>query len=346
LKKIKNILVTGGAGFIGSHTVVQLLHSGFQVIIADDLSNSREEVIGSIEKITGKRPEFIKVDLCDKVKTGELFDKFSIDAVIHFAAKKLVGESVEQPLDYYHTNLESLMNVIRECIRTGVKDIVFSSSCSVYGQPEQLPVSESADLMPAESPYGNTKKVSEDILRDVSRAEPLNVIALRYFNPAGAHSSGLIGEYPLNQPTNLMPVITQVAAGKRSKLQVFGSDYDTPDGTCIRDYIHVVDLADAHVSALNYLDERKDENTSCFETFNVGTGTGVSVLEIISAFEKVNGVKLNYEIAARRSGDVEKVYGDTSRINKIMGWKAKLGVDEMVRSAWAWECALSEKIDL
>ena len=343
----KNILVTGGTGFIGSHTAVQLLESGYHVVIADDLSNSREEVIASIEKITGKRPEFSRTDLCDAKQTKELFNRYEFEAVIHFAAKKLVGESVEKPLDYYHTNLVSLMNVVRECLRTGVRNFVFSSSCSVYGQPEQLPVSESARLMQAESPYGNTKKVSEDILKDISRADDIRVIALRYFNPVGAHSSALIGEYPLNQPTNLMPVITQVAAGKRDKLSVFGNDYNTPDGTCVRDYIHVVDLADAHVAALGYLDRTgNDEGRPDFEVFNVGTGRGLSVLEIIRSFEKVNNVRVNYELAGRRPGDVEKVYGDTSLIKSVMGWEAKLGVNEMVKSAWAWECHLAEKIDI
>ncbi len=345
MNKVKNILVTGGTGFIGSHTVVQLLDAGYQVIIADDLSNSREEVVDSIEQITGIRPEFVKADLCDPAQCNDLFDRFEIDAVIHFAAKKLVGESVEKPLDYYHTNLVSLMNVIRDCVRTNVRNFVFSSSCSVYGQPEQLPVPETADLMKAESPYGNTKKVSEDILRDVARTGGLEVISLRYFNPVGAHSSALIGEYPLNQPSNLMPVITQVAAGKREQLMVFGNDYDTPDGTCVRDYIHVVDLADAHVAALRYLEKKRTEKNTGFETFNVGTGKGVSVLEVISSFEQVNQVKVNYKIADRRPGDVEKVYGDTSRINEIMGWKAKLSVDDMVKSAWAWECHLTQNID-
>ncbi len=335
----QTILVTGGAGYIGSHTVVQLINEGYDVVIADDLSNSREEVLDSIQTITGVKPLFFKADLCDKTLVNELFSKFKIDAIIHFAAKKLVGESVEQPLMYYQTNLNSLMNIIEAAMQNNVLKFVFSSSCSVYGQPDTLPVTEDTPLMPAESPYGNTKKISEDILRDVSRVNPMHVVVLRYFNPVGAHPSGLIGEYPLNPPSNLMPVITQVAAGKRDSLSVFGTDYSTPDGTCIRDYIHVVDLANAHLASLQFAAQSKGD--SSYETFNVGTGTGISVLQMIKTFEKVNGVSVNHKLVDRRPGDVEKVFGSTVKANKMLNWNAELGLEEMVSSAWKWEKSLS-----
>jgi UDP-glucose 4-epimerase len=342
--KLKTILVTGGAGYIGSHTVVQLLNAGFEVIIADDLSNSRLEVIDSIKQITGKDLTFIKADLCNDDEVSAIFKEHSIDAVIHFAAKKLVGESVEKPLMYYHVNLISLMNVIDNCIKSDVRNFVFSSSCSVYGQPEQLPVSEDAPLQPAESPYGNTKKIAEDILKDTSKVTPLNVISLRYFNPVGAHDSALIGEYPLNAPSNLMPVITQVAAGKRDKLKVFGSDYNTIDGTCVRDYIHVVDLAEAHIAGMRYLENNAEARS--FDVFNIGTGEGMSVLQIINTFESVNGIKLNYDLTDRRSGDVEKVYGDTTKANEVLSWKATHSLEQMVSSAWNWEKKLMSNLNV
>ena len=342
--KLKTILVTGGAGYIGSHTVVQLLNAGFEVVIADDLSNSRLEVIDSIKQITGKELTFIKADLCNDDEVSAIFRENSIDAVIHFAAKKLVGESVEKPLMYYKVNLISLMNVIDNCIKSDVRNFVFSSSCSVYGQPENLPVSEDAPLQTAESPYGNTKKIAEDILKDTSKVTPLNVISLRYFNPVGAHDSALIGEYPLNAPSNLMPVITQVAAGKRDSLKVFGSDYNTIDGTCVRDYIHVVDLAEAHIAAMQHLENNADARS--FDVFNVGTGEGMSVLQIIKTFENVNGLKLNYELTERRSGDVEQVYGDTKKANDILKWSASHTLEEMISSAWNWEKKLTTKLNV
>jgi UDP-glucose 4-epimerase len=331
------ILVTGGAGFIGSHTVVELIKKGYEVIIVDDLSNSHEEVISAIKKITGVLPLFIKADLTDRDKTVEIFQQYSPAAVIHFAAKKMVGESVEKPLLYYRTNLDSLMNVIECCIEFNCSKLVFSSSCTVYGQPDELPVKETTPLKSAESPYGNTKKISEDILSDVAQSSPLRVIALRYFNPVGAHDSALIGEYPIGAPGNLMPILTQTAIGKRQSFSIFGDDYNTPDGTCIRDYIHVVDLADAHVMAITRL-ENIDAN---YEVFNIGTGNGISVLEMVKSFEKVNSIKLNYTISERRKGDIEKVWADTKKANELLGWKALKTLPEMVSSAWAWEKQLA-----
>jgi UDP-glucose 4-epimerase len=335
------ILVTGGAGFIGSHTVVELINRGYEVVIADDFSNAREEVIDAISKITGTKPGCVVLDLCDAALTKQLFTDHRFDAVIHFAAKKLVGESVEKPLMYYRNNLQSLINVTESALASGCFNFVFSSSCTVYGQPDVLPVHENSPLKKAESPYGNTKKISEDILSDVSDTGPLRTIALRYFNPVGAHDSALIGEYPLNAPSNLMPIITQVAIGKRPAFQVFGNDYNTPDGSCIRDYIHVTDIAVAHVIAIERLFSKKSSQS--FEVFNLGTGKGISVFEIISSFERVNKVKLNYSVAPRRKGDVEQVWADTSKANSVLGWKAMKSLDEMVASAWAWEQMLHEK---
>ena len=337
----KKILVTGGTGYIGSHTVVELISQGFEVVIADNLSNSRVEVLDAIEKICGKRPAFYEVDLCDWAATEEVFKTERPDSIIHFAALKAVGESVEKPTLYYRNNLVSLLNTIELAQKYGTSNYVFSSSCSVYGEPDKLPVSESATLKPAESPYGNTKRIAEEILRDASKVSDLKVICLRYFNPVGSHESSLIGEYPNQAPTNLMPVITQTAAGKREKLQVFGSDYDTPDGSCIRDYIHVVDLAQAHIVATERMIKGKEKEQ--FEIFNIGTGTGLSVLEVINAFEKYTGKKLNYEISERRAGDVVKVYADTSFANAELGWKTNRGIREMVESAWAWEEQLMKK---
>lgn len=333
----KKILVTGGTGYIGSHTVVELQNRGFDVIIIDDLSNSSIDVLDSIAKITGTKPEFEQFNLTDKTKTSAFFQKHSdIDAIIHFAASKAVGESVQKPLLYYSNNLISLMNLL-ECMNEfGVKNLVFSSSCTVYGQPEKLPVTESTPRKDAESPYGNTKKICEDIIRDTCKALPnISAISLRYFNPIGAHESALIGELPNGVPNNLVPFITQTAAGLRNELSVFGDDYNTPDGSCIRDYINVVDLAVAHVFALNRLFEQK--STSNYEFFNVGTGNGISVLEIVNSFEKVTGVKLNYKIVGRREGDIEQIYADTEKGNKELGWKAQHSLDETLLSAWNWE---------
>lgn len=333
----KKILVTGGTGYIGSHTVVELQQEGFEVVIIDNLSNSSESVLDGIEKITGKRPAFEKFNLCDRDQVDTFFSNYvDIEGVIHFAASKAVGESVEKPLLYYRNNLVSLMNLLESMQKYSVPNIVFSSSCTVYGQPERLPVTEEAPVQQAESPYGNTKQICEEILQDtVASNEKLRGIALRYFNPIGAHDSALIGELPLGVPNNLVPFITQTALGIREKLSVFGDDYNTPDGSCIRDYIHVVDLARAHVIAIKRLLEDKHKTT--FEYFNLGTGKGTSVLEAIHSFEKVSGQKLNYSIVERRTGDIEQIYADTNFANEELGWKAKKTLDDMMLSAWKWE---------
>ncbi len=336
------VLVAGGTGFIGSHTVVELMNRSYDVVIVDNLSNSFPEVVDSIAQITGKRPDFIELDLADTDATSSFFDQYhGIDAAIHFAAYKAVGESVDKPMMYYRNNLYSLINLMENMEKHRITNLVFSSSCTVYGQPDILPVSEQSPIKPAWSPYGNTKQISEEIIRDVCKVYPLKAIALRYFNPIGAHPSALIGEYPIGVPNNLMPFITQTAIGKREVLSVFGDDYPTPDGTAIRDYIHVVDLAQAHVVAV----ERMFNNfgKSNFEVFNLGTGNGFSVLEVIRSFEKVTGQKLNYKIVGRRPGDVEIVYADTAFANRELGWKATLGLDEMTFSAWKWELALKER---
>lgn len=331
------ILVTGGTGYIGSHTVVELMESGFDVVIIDNLSNSSIEVLDRIEKITGKRPLFEKLDLCDKISLDQFFARYiSIEAVIHFAASKAVGESVEKPLLYYRNNLLSLINLLEGMIASGIRHLVFSSSCTVYGQPDQLPVTENSPVKPALSPYGNTKQISEEIIRDtISSNAPLRAISLRYFNPIGAHPSGLIGELPLGVPNNLVPFITQTAAGIRKELLVFGNDYSTPDGTAIRDYINVVDLSKAHVVAIQRLLNLRQK--APYEVFNLGTGRGYSVLEIIKTFEKVTGVKINYRITGRRPGDIEKVWADTSLANHELGWKAEKTLEETLASAWKWE---------
>lgn len=331
----ESILVTGGAGFIGSHTVVALIEQGYQVIVADDFSNSHRNVKEAVHRITGVHPIWCEGDLCDAAMTENIFRDHQPAAVIHFAAKKLVGESVENPLLYYKNNLLSLINVLESALKHGCHNFVFSSSCTVYGQPDQLPVSEMSPLKKAESPYGNTKKVAEDILEDTSRVSPLRVTSLRYFNPVGAHQTALIGEYPLGAPSNLMPVMTQTAIGKRSSFSIFGEDYNTPDGTCIRDYIHVMDLASAHIAALGRLAEVKKKNL--FEVFNIGTGKGISVREMVTAFERVNQLRLNYTTAPRRPGDVEQVWADTTKANNTLQWKAVHSLDEMVSSAWKWE---------
>ena len=337
------ILVTGGTGYIGSHTVVELQKSGYDVIIVDDLSNSIYKIVSLIHKITGRMPGFEQLDLCDEKGLNLLFEKHhDLRGVIHFAAHKAVGESVEKPLKYYHNNLQSLINLLKCQIDHGVDHFVFSSSCTVYGQPDSLPVSESAPLKPATSPYGNTKKIAEDIIRDTIGVSSIRAISLRYFNPVGAHESGLIGELPLGAPQNLVPFITQTAIGKQKVLKVFGNDYNTPDGSCIRDYIHVTDLAKAHVVAVERLLQVKNE--APYEVFNLGTGNGYSVLEVIDAFEKVTGLKVNMEIAGRRPGDVEKVWADTAYANLKLGWKARLGLEKMMHSAWMWEKNLAAGI--
>jgi len=333
----KKILVTGGTGYIGSHTVVELQQSGCEVIVVDNLSNSGIEVLDNIERITGIKPLFEEFDLADRDKTAGFFDRNkNIDAIIHFAAFKAVGESVQKPLNYYRNNLVSLMNILENQIQYGILNLVFSSSCTVYGQPEVLPVTEQTPRKDAESPYGNTKRISEDILRETIAVNPkINGIALRYFNPVGAHSSALIGELPLGVPQNLVPFITQTAAGLRDELKVFGNDYNTTDGSAVRDYINVVDLAKAHVIAIERLLNGK--NKLNYEVFNLGTGTGLSVLEVVTGFERATGVKLNYKIVDRRAGDVEKIWADTTFANEELGWTAEKGLDETLLSAWNWE---------
>ena len=338
----KRILVTGGTGYIGSHTVVELQNNGYEVLIVDNLSNSRAEVVDSIEQITGIRPAFEKVDCLDYEGMDAVFAKYpGIQGVIHFAASKAVGESVEKPLKYYRNNLVSLINLLELMPKHNVQGIIFSSSCTVYGQPDVLPVTEAAPIKKAESPYGNTKQVNEEIIRDtVASGAPIRAILLRYFNPIGAHPSALIGELPNGVPQNLIPYLTQTAMGIREKLSVFGDDYDTPDGSCIRDYIYVVDLAKAHVIAMNRILENKQKEN--VEVFNVGTGRGLSVLELIHAFESATGVKLNYQIVGRRAGDIVKVWADPSYANNELGWKAEATIEDTLRSAWNWQVHLRE----
>lgn len=337
----KKVLVTGGTGYIGSHTVVSLQEAGYEVLIIDNLANSKREVVDRIEKITGSPPRFYKIDLCVKNKLESFFREYpDLDSVIHFAAYKSVGESVQEPVRYYHNNLLSLCNLLEMSEKYNVNRLVFSSSCTVYGEPEEIPVSEAAPVKNAVSPYGNTKQIGEDILRDTSRAKDLQVISLRYFNPIGAHPSALIGEWPLGKPENLLPYLTQTARGRQEVLTVHGADYPTPDGTCIRDYIHVVDVAEAHVVALERLEQQK--NRDAFEVFNLGTGKGYSVLEVIRAFEKVTGIRVKYRMGSRREGDVVRVYANTQKANKELEWKARFGLEDMVSSAWAWEKELRE----
>ena len=327
--------MTGGLGFIGSHTTVELQNAGHEVVIIDDLSNSRPEVLDGIAAITGVSPEFVKMDLRDKEAVSRFFQERKIDGVIHFAASKAVGESVENPLLYYENNIASLVYLLKSMIDNGVRSFIFSSSCTVYGQADELPITEHAPVKKAESPYGNTKQIGEEILQDLTRVEELNAIALRYFNPIGAHESAHIGELPIGVPQNLIPFVTQTAAGIREQLSVFGDDYPTADGTAIRDYIHVVDLAKAHIAALERLMQGK--NKSRMEVFNVGTGTGSSVLEVIRAFEEVSGTRLNYKIVERREGDITAAYADTSLANSELGWKAELDLKDALRAAWKWQ---------
>jgi UDP-glucose 4-epimerase len=329
------ILVTGGTGFIGSHTAVELINAGYEVVLVDDFSNSSRKILTQLETITGKTPEFVEMDLCDEAKVKELVANYpDITGVIHFAAFKAVGESVQQPLKYYKNNFYSLINLIG-AFQSKV-DLVFSSSCTVYGQPDTLPVTEDAPVKKAESPYGNTKQIAEEILTDTCAVSPeLNVISLRYFNPVGAHETALIGELPIGVPQNLVPFITQSAIGKRGPITVFGDDYNTPDGSAVRDYIHVVDLAKAHVAAIKRLEGKKADSN--YEVFNLGTGKGSSVLEIVHAFEQSTGEKVNYSIGPRRDGDVEQVWGDVTKSTALLGWTAELGINDMMLSAWKWE---------
>ena len=330
------ILVTGGLGFIGSHTVVELQNQGFEVVIIDNLSNADEKVLDGIQSITGKKTLFENIDLREKAKVQDCFKKHAdIIGVIHFAASKAVGESVGNPLLYYENNIGTLVYLLQELQKKDQASFIFSSSCTVYGQAKDMPITESAPVQPAMSPYGNTKQIGEEIIHDVSKVSGIKAILLRYFNPIGAHSTAAIGELPIGVPQNLVPFITQTGMGLRKELAVYGSDYPTADGTCVRDYIHVVDLAKAHVIALQRLLENK--NSDKVETFNLGTGTGSSVLEVIHAFEKVSGQKLPYKFVDRREGDVIEAYADTKKANEILGWKAQSSLEESVASAWKWE---------
>ena len=340
----QKILVTGGTGFIGSHTTVELQEAGYEVVIVDNLSNSKIEVLDGIEKITGIRPVFEKVDCCDKEALEKVFEKNpGIEGIIHFAASKAVGESVEKPLLYYRNNITSLINLLELMPKHGVKGIIFSSSCTVYGQPskENLPVTEEAPIQKALSPYGNTKQINEEIIQDyIHSGAAIKAIILRYFNPIGAHPSALIGELPNGVPMNLIPFVTQTAIGIREQLKIFGNDYNTEDGTCIRDYIYVVDLAKAHVKAMERVLDHPD--TDSVEVFNIGTGRGLSTLEVVEGFEKATGVKLNWTYAPRREGDIEKVWGNVDKANKVLGWKAEAKIDDVLRSAWKWQKKLRE----
>ena len=338
----QTVLVTGGTGFIGSHTTVELQQAGYDVVIVDNLSNSNADVVDGIEKITGIRPAFEKVDCLDKDALESVFKKYpSISGIIHFAASKAVGESVEKPLLYYRNNIVSLVNILELMPKYDVKGIIFSSSCTVYGQPdpENLPVTEQAPIKKAESPYGNTKQINEEIIADtIKSGSPIKAVILRYFNPIGAHPSAIIGELPNGVPTNLIPYITQTARGIRPQLSVFGNDYTTPDGTCIRDFIYVVDLAKAHVCAMARILDGKSEDS--VEIFNIGTGSGVSVQQLIDTFEKCTGVKLNYKVVGRRAGDIEKIWGNVDKANNVLGWKAVHTLEDALSSAWKWQLHL------
>jgi len=334
---MKRILVTGGLGFIGSHTVVELQKEGYEVIIVDNLLNTSMDVLENIRSITGIKPTYVNLDLRIKEAVTNFFDTNKIDGVIHFAAFKAVGESIHKPLDYYENNLGSLVYLLQEMVARNLDNFIFSSSCTVYGEADSLPINEKAPIKPALSPYGNTKQIGEEIIKDTCKAYDLNAISLRYFNPIGAHESIKIGELPLGVPQNLIPFIMQTAAGIRKELAVFGDDYPTTDGTAIRDYIHVVDLAKAHIAALQRLFDKK--NPSKFEFFNIGTGKGSSVLEVINVFEKVSGLSLNYKIVARREGDVTAAYTDTTMANKALNWKAERSLEEALDAAWKWQQA-------
>ncbi len=329
------ILVTGGLGFIGSHTVVELQNEGFEVVIIDDLSNSTIDVLDGIIAITNKKPEFHQIDLKDKSKVSNFFKSNKIDGVIHFAASKAVGESVNEPLKYYENNITTLIYLLQEMQKNKMNNLIFSSSCTVYGQADELPITEKAPIKKAESPYGNTKQMGEEIIEDTTKVSKLNAIALRYFNPIGGHDSVLIGELPIGVPQNLIPYVTQTAAGIRECLSVFGDDYDTPDGTAVRDYIHVVDLAKAHIIAMKRLLSKN--NKSQMEFFNIGTGKGSSVLDVIKAFEEANNQKLNYKIEPRRVGDITVAYADTTLANNELGWQSELTLQDSLRSAWLWQ---------
>ena len=338
---MQKILVTGGLGFIGSHTVVELQNEGYEVLIIDNLSNSSIDVLGQITSITGKKLVFENLDLKNQDDIKAFFESNkNIEGIIHFAASKAVGESVEKPLEYYHNNISSLIYLLEEMQNSNVSNFIFSSSCTVYGQADTMPITESSPFKPAESPYGNTKQIGEEIISDSSKVSNLRAIALRYFNPIGAHGSAEIGELPIGIPQNLIPYVTQTAAGIRKELSVFGGDYPTSDGTAIRDYIHVVDLAKAHTVAMKRLLDRKNKST--FEVFNIGTGKGTSVLEVIKAFEKVTNQPLNYKIVGRREGDIIEAYADTSLANNELKWKPELNLKNALASAWKWQLTLNK----
>ncbi len=337
------ILVTGGTGYIGSHTAVELINAGYSVVIIDNLSNSNRDVLDGITKITGVKPDFVEADCTDIDALNSLFEKYpDIKGIINFAASKAVGESVHKPILYYRNNLNTLLNLLDLMPKYGVKGIVFSSSCTVYGEPDTNPVTEEAPIKKATSPYGNTKQISEEIITDViNSGAPFKSVILRYFNPVGAHPSAEIGELPNGVPQNLIPYLTQTAIGIRKELSVFGDDYDTPDGSCIRDFINVVDLAKAHVTAVERMLEDKSKDN--IEIFNLGTGVGLSVLELISAFERATGVKVPYKIVGRRAGDIEKVWANPKKANEVLGWKAESTIEDTMRSAWAWQLKLRER---
>ncbi|MBF6627050.1 MAG: UDP-glucose 4-epimerase GalE [Proteiniphilum sp.] len=338
----KKILVTGGAGYIGSHTVVELQQAGYEVVIIDNLSNSNADVLEGITRITGKRPLFDKIDCTDLNALKALFKKYTFDGIIHFAASKAVGESVQKPLMYYRNNLVSLINLLELMPENKVKGIVFSSSCTVYGEPDMNPINENAPIKPAASPYGNTKQINEEIIQDfIHSGAPVRSIILRYFNPIGAHPSAEIGELPLGVPQNLVPYITQTGMGIRKQMSVFGNDYNTPDGSCIRDFINVVDLAKAHVIAIErMLEEKSDDKV---EIFNLGTGTGLSVLELINIFEKVSEESLAYKIVGRREGDIEQIWAQPDKANSVLGWTANETIEDTMASAWRWQQRLRER---
>jgi UDP-glucose 4-epimerase len=333
---MRKILVTGGLGYIGSHTVVELQNEGFEVVVLDNLNNSTIDVKGKIEKITGQPIELEIADVNDARRLNLIFDKHQFDGVIHFAAHKAVGESVDQPVSYYHNNISGLISLLGAMEKHQVKNLIFSSSCTVYGATKDLPVTEQSPIQKAESPYGTTKIICEEIIEDYAKVKPFNAILLRYFNPVGAHPTSLIGELPVGVPNNLVPYITQTAAGIREQLTVHGNDYNTSDGTCIRDYIHVVDLAKAHVKALQYAPTMKQR----IDVFNVGTGNGNTVLEVLNAFEEANELKLNYRIGPRRPGDVEQIWADTKKVNTVLGWKAQYALHDMMKHAWQWQQTL------
>ena len=337
---MKRVLVTGGTGYIGSHTVIELIQLGYEVLIIDNLSNSKIDILDKIETITGKKPHFENIEMCNATELNSFFERNkNIDAVIHFAAVLQVAESVENPFKYYHNNLYSTINLLESMKMHNINSLVFSSSCTVYGNPDILPVDEFAPVKKAMSPYGNTKQMGEEMIEACAKASNINAITLRYFNPIGAHESALIGEVQHGVPHHLIPYITETASGKRECLNVFGGDYNTHDGTCVRDYIHVIDVAKAHVSAIERLMNAHNKNS--FEVFNIGTGIGYSVLDIINAFEKTTDIKINYKIVDRRAGDVEAVYADTKLANQELGWSALFNIEDMMRTAWKWEQAQS-----